>query len=57
MKILPLSTENLSKILEFNLSYDQILPKFYEVLNDKNDFGSRWYVNCVQKMIDDLKEI
>ena len=54
MHILPLSTKDFSDILKSNLSYKELLPKFYELFKDKEDFGSKWYQQSVLKMIENL---
>ncbi|TQR31382.1 AlwI family type II restriction endonuclease [Campylobacter sp. MIT 99-7217] len=54
MHILPLSTRDLAHILRSNLSYKELLPKFYELFKDKEDFGSKWYKESISKMIQDL---
>ena len=51
MKILPLSTKDLKNILSSNLNYKKLLPKIYEILDDKDDFGSRWYKENIIKII------
>lgn len=48
MKILPLSTKDLKNIL--NSNYKELLPKIYEILNDKEDFGSKWYKENIIKI-------
>lgn len=54
MKILPLNSQDLIKILKSNLTFRELNVKFLEILNSKNDFGSRWYNDEIQKMIANL---
>ena len=54
MKILPLSTRDVSKILESNLSYDALLAIFQKLLTSKNIWGSGWYFDEVLPCIDNL---
>ncbi|TKX33976.1 AlwI family type II restriction endonuclease [Campylobacter taeniopygiae] len=50
MKILPLSIKDLKNILNSNLNYKELLPKIYEILDDKDDYGSRWYKENIIKI-------
>lgn len=50
MKILPLSTKDLKNILNSNLNYKELLAKIYEILDDKEDFGSKWYKENIIKI-------
>lgn len=56
MKILPLSTQDIIIILESNLNYQKLLPEFQKVLEDKEDWGSKWYRTQIQVMIKNLQK-
>lgn len=56
MKILPLSTQDIIIILESNLNYQKLLPKFQKVLEDKENWGSQWYQTQIQVMIKNLQK-
>lgn len=55
MSILPLSTQDLSKILHSNLSYTSLYKSFKNLLTSKNDWGSKWYFNEIKPFIDSLE--
>ena len=54
MKILPLSTEDLIKILESKLSYNALLPKFKQALDSNELWGSKWYQAHIKTMTENL---
>ncbi|MBD5165749.1 AlwI family type II restriction endonuclease [Helicobacter sp.] len=54
MKILPLSTADLVKILESKLSYNDLMPKFQQLLTNNEIWGSKWYQTHIRAMIDSL---
>lgn len=54
MKILPLSTADLVKVLESKLSYNDLMPKFQQLLSNNEIWGSKWYQTYVRTMIDSL---
>lgn len=54
MKILPLSTEDLSYILQSNVHYETMQQLFYTLLESKNDWGSKWYQEEVKPSIKSL---
>lgn len=54
MKILPLSTEDLSYILQSNADYNTMQRLFYRLLESKNDWGSKWYQEEVKPSIKSL---
>lgn len=54
MKILPLSTQDIVKILQSNLNYKALLPHFKAMLADKQNWGSKWYEQSIQAFIDEL---
>ncbi len=51
MKILPLSTQDLVKILESNANYNELLPKFQQLLDNGETWGSKWYQTHIQALI------
>ncbi|EAK1781610.1 AlwI family type II restriction endonuclease [Campylobacter upsaliensis] len=54
MQILPLSTEDLIKILQSCLSYNALVPKFKQALGSSETWGSKWYQSSVKTMIKSL---
>lgn len=54
MQILPLSTEDLIKILQSCLSYNALMPKFKQALSSSETWGSKWYQSSVKTMIKSL---
>ncbi|TLD79760.1 AlwI family type II restriction endonuclease [Helicobacter trogontum] len=54
MKILPLSVDDLKTILKTNYTYNELLKHFYELLNSKNTWGSKWYSNEIAPFIKGL---
>ncbi|WP_066387078.1 AlwI family type II restriction endonuclease [Helicobacter himalayensis] len=54
MKILPLSTNDLVKILQSNLNYQSLLPKFQKALKSDEQWGSKWYEEELKAMVDTL---
>lgn len=54
MKILPLSTADLVKILESKLNYNDLMPKFQQLLANNEIWGSKWYQAHILAMIDSL---
>lgn len=55
MKILPLSTQDLVKILESNVSYNELLPKFQQLLDNGETWGSKWYQTHIQSLIKNIE--
>lgn len=56
MNIFPLSTNDLIEILKSKKNYNDIFPIIHEILADKNDFGSRWYIEKIKTFIDKIGE-
>lgn len=54
MKILPLSTEDLSYILQSNADYETMQQLFHTLLESKNDWGNKWYQEEVKPSIKSL---
>ncbi len=54
MKILPLNTNDLVKILQSNLNYQSLLPKFQKALKSDEKWGSKWYKQEVTNIINTL---
>lgn len=54
MRILPLSSNDLIKILESNLGYDDLLARFKKLLDSSNKWGSKWYENEIKRAINSL---
>lgn len=54
MKILPLSLNDITKILESKCEYALLHPRILKILNSPNDFGSKWYENEIKAFIDKL---
>ena len=54
MNILPLNTEDIIEILISNKTYIDLKPSFYELMEDSNDWGSKWYINSIKTYIDNL---
>ncbi|MDE7317693.1 MAG: AlwI family type II restriction endonuclease [Helicobacter sp.] len=55
MKILPLSTEDIIRILKSHVNYKDIFSKFQEILSSKELWGNQWYQTHVQMMIENMK--
>ncbi len=55
MKILPLSTSEIIKILQSKRNYQSLIPHFHTLFESKNDWGSKWYENEILPFIDSLK--
>ncbi len=55
MKILPLSTEDIIRILKSHVKYKDIFPKFQEILSSKELWGNQWYQTHVQMMIENME--
>lgn len=54
MQILPLSTDDVIKILESRLSYNALMPKFRQALSSSETWGSKWYESSVKTMMKSL---
>ncbi|MDL0101304.1 hypothetical protein [Campylobacter felis] len=54
MQILPLSTDDIIKILESCLSYNALMPKFKQALSSSENWGSKWYQSSVKTMMKSL---
>lgn len=54
MQILPLSTNDLIKILESCLSYNTLVSKFKQALNSSETWGSKWYQTQIKTMLSGL---
>ncbi|WP_323593840.1 AlwI family type II restriction endonuclease [Aliarcobacter butzleri] len=54
MNILPFDCDDLVKIISSNKTYTDLKPSFYELIEDSNDWGSKWYNNTVRTFIDNL---
>lgn len=54
MKILPLSTKDLIKILESKLTYNELLPRFQKLLANNESWGSKWYQIHIQETLNSL---
>ncbi|MCR2062332.1 hypothetical protein [Campylobacter helveticus] len=54
MQILPLSTDDLIKILESCLNYNTLMPKFKQALSSSETWGSKWYQSSVKTMMKSL---
>lgn len=54
MNILPFDCDDLVKIISSNKTYTDLKPSFYELMEDSNDWGSKWYNNTVRTFIDNL---
>lgn len=54
MNILPFDCDDLVKIISSNKTYTDLKPSFYELMDDSNDWGSKWYNNTVRTFIDNL---
>lgn len=54
MQILPLSTDDIIKILESCLSYNALMPKFKQALSSGETWGSKWYQTQIQTMLENL---
>ena len=54
MQILPLSTDDLIKILESCLNYNALMPKFKQALSSNETWGSKWYQTQIQTMLENL---
>ncbi|EKS7444792.1 MULTISPECIES: hypothetical protein [Campylobacter] len=54
MQILPLSTDDIIKILESCLSYNALMPKFKQALSSSETWGSKWYQSSVKTMMKSL---
>lgn len=55
MKILPLSTNDIIKILKSHIKYRDIFPKFQLILSNQELWGSKWYQLYVQAIIEDIE--
>ncbi|STQ86851.1 AlwI family type II restriction endonuclease [Helicobacter muridarum] len=55
MKILPLSTQDLIKILESKSSYNDLFPTFQKLLASSETWGSKWYQTQIKTMINNLQ--
>ncbi|MCT7557671.1 AlwI family type II restriction endonuclease [Aliarcobacter butzleri] len=54
MNILPFDCDDLVKIISSNKTYTDLKPSFYELMEDSNDWGSKWYNNTVRTFINNL---
>lgn len=54
MNILPLSTQDIIKILQSKHSYQNLIPHFHKLFASENDWGSKWYENEIAPFIDSL---
>ena len=54
MQILPLSTDDIIKILESCLNYNALMPKFKQALSSSETWGSKWYQSSVKTMMKSL---
>lgn len=54
MNILPLDTDDIVNILSSNQTYSQLRPKFYELIEKDNEWGSKWYEEEVKPFINSL---
>ncbi|MCR2060387.1 MULTISPECIES: hypothetical protein [Campylobacter] len=54
MQILPLSTDDIIKILESCLNYNTLMPKFKQALSSSETWGSKWYQTQIKAMIKNL---
>lgn len=54
MNIIPLDTDDVVNILNSNIMYSDLRPKFYEILKKDNDWGSKWYNDEVKPFIRNL---
>lgn len=54
MNILPFDCDDLVKIISSNKTYTDLKPSFYELMEDSNDWGSKWYNNTVRTFIYNL---
>lgn len=55
MKILPLSTNDIIRILKSHIKYRDIFPKFQLILSNQELWGSKWYQLYVQAIIEDIE--
>lgn len=55
MKILPLSTNDIIRILKSHIKYRDIFLKFQSILANQELWGSKWYQTYVQTMIEDIE--
>ena len=56
MKILPLNTNDIIKILESKRSYQSLKPHFEKLFASQNDWGSQWYNDEIVPFINSLKQ-
>ena len=54
MKILPLNTQDVVKILHSERSYDSLVPHFEALFESQNEWGSRWYENEIAPFVKSL---
>ncbi|RXJ84547.1 AlwI family type II restriction endonuclease [Arcobacter sp. CECT 8985] len=54
MNIIPLDTDDVVNILDSNIMYAELRPKFYEIIEKDNDWGSKWYYDEVKPFIENL---
>ena len=57
MKILPLNTNDIVKILKSGRSYESLTADFYRLFESTNEWGNRWYNNEIAPFINSLKQI
>lgn len=55
MKILPLNTQDIIKILESKLTYNELLPRFQQLLDNGETWGSKWYQTHIQSLIKNIE--
>lgn len=56
MKILPLNTNDIVKILKSGRSYESLIADFYRLFESTNEWGNRWYNNEIAPFINSLKQ-
>lgn len=56
MKILPLNTSDIVKILKSGRSYESLTADFYRLFESTNEWGNRWYNNEIAPFINSLKQ-
>lgn len=56
MKILPLNTNDIVKILKSERSYESLMADFYRLFESENEWGNRWYNDEIAPFINSLKQ-
>lgn len=56
MKILPLNTNDIVKILKSGRSYESLIADFYRLFESENEWGNRWYNDEIVPFINSLKQ-